>query len=114
MTVEEFTLWLFTLCNAARVIAYLPQLAQTLRDTSGGESTSVTSWLLFLVSHLSVTAYAFINLHDVLMGAVFATNSLFCAAIVGITIWKRRRFSRRLVQSTASEPLRPRLVRTGS
>lgn len=114
MTVEEFTLWLFTVCNAARVIAYVPQLTQTLRDTSGGEATSATSWLLFLVSHLSVTLYAFINLHDVLMGTVFATNSLFCMAIVGVTIFKRRRFAQRLALDSASAPLRPRLVRTGS
>jgi hypothetical protein len=56
MTIADITLTAFTLCNTLRVVAYLPQIARAVRDTSGAEAISFGTWGLFLVSHTSALA----------------------------------------------------------
>ena len=58
------TLTAFTLCNSLRVVAYFPQIATAVRDTSGAEAISFGTWGLFLVSHTSARAYAAVNQGD--------------------------------------------------
>jgi len=41
MTREEIAFGLFTLCNAVRILGYIPQMLCTMRDETGGPSTSV-------------------------------------------------------------------------
>jgi hypothetical protein len=90
MTRQEIALSLFTFCNAVRVVGYCPQILCTMRDKTGGASTSVASWSMFLAANLSVVPYAIVNVKDTLMAAVFATNAVCCVAIVLGTLWKRR------------------------
>jgi len=89
MTLEELTLAMFAVCNSLRVVGFIPQMVCTLRDQTGGESTSVASWLIFLTSHVSVAAYAFVNLHDTVLAAMFLVNAFCCLLIACATLWKR-------------------------
>lgn len=91
MTREDIALSLFTLFSAVRVLGYFPQIVCTLRDTSGGASTSISAWTMFLAGHLSVVPYAILNMKDVLMAAAFGANALCCAVVILGTLWKRRR-----------------------
>jgi uncharacterized protein with PQ loop repeat len=93
MSPEEIALSLFTFCNAARIVGYLPQIICTLRDKSGGASTSLASWSMFLTANLSVVPYAILNAKDPLMAAIFGANAVCCVAIVAGTLWKRRQRS---------------------
>ncbi len=92
ITPADAALGVFTLCNTARVFAYLPQMIKIGRDTQGATAISYTTWALFGVSHLSTVAYAVLVVDDWRMAAVFAANTLCCLVILGLTAWKRAVF----------------------
>jgi hypothetical protein len=90
MTLEEVTLALFTACNSMRIVAYVPQIVKAAADKSGASSISMTTWLLFLIAHLSTVAYALVNRSDWGLAAAFAGNAACSVAILAIAYWKRR------------------------
>ena len=104
VTPAEAALVVFTVCNTARVFAYLPQIVKIGRDTQGAGAISYATWILFGVSHLSTVAYAMLVVDDLRMAAVFAANTLCCAFIVGLTGWKRAVFGRRRQDPMPSGP----------
>jgi hypothetical protein len=93
MTGGEVALFAFTACNALRVVAYVPQILKIARDGGGASAISYTTWGLFGASHLSTVAYALATLHDWKLAFIFSANTAACAAIVGVTLYKRRRFA---------------------
>src|SRR5919112_6380926 len=92
ITPADAALGVFTLCNTARVFAYLPQMIKIGRDTQGASAISYATWILFGVSHLSTVAYAVLVVDDWRMAAIFTANTGCCAIIVGLTAWKRASF----------------------
>jgi hypothetical protein len=91
MMIADITLAAFTLCNSLRVVAYVPQIAKALRDRSGAEAISFGTWSLFLVSHASAMAYAFVNKQDWTMASMFLFNAIGCCVILLVAGWKRAR-----------------------
>ena len=98
MTIPDFTLAAFTLCNSLRVVAYVPQIVRAVGDRNGAEAISFGTWGLFLVSHASAMAYALVNKQDWTMASVFLTNAAGCGAILLIAGWKRARHRRRRIE----------------
>ena len=94
MTVADITLAAFTLCNSARVVAYVPQITRAVADRSGAQAISFTTWALFLVSNTSAVAYALVNMDDWTMAILFCGNAVGCAAIIGVGAWKRAQHRR--------------------
>jgi hypothetical protein len=94
MTLEDFTLAAFTLCNSFRVVAYVPQIVRAATDRTGAQAISCATWGLFLVSHASAAAYAFVNKEDWTMASVFLGNAIGCSAILLIAACKRSRHRR--------------------
>ena len=90
MPATEFIVIAFTATNSLRVVAYIPQIARLARDRSGAAAVSFCTWMLFLVSHLTTSAYAGVVLSDAWMCQVFAANAMCCAAIVALTFTRRR------------------------
>src|SRR5262245_16837032 len=97
MTVEEITLALFAACNSARVVAYVPQILKAATDKNGASSISCTTWILFLIAHVSTVAYALVNRADWGLAACFAGNAVCCVAILAVAYRKRRDYGRRAV-----------------
>ena len=97
MTVElsEISLILFAVCNSARVFAYLPQMIRIGRDRSGVAAVSCATWLLFAISNVSTAGYGLLHLGNWQMAVVFGANAACCSTIVGLTLFKRRRFRSR-------------------
>ena len=89
VTVADFTLAMFTLCNSLRVLAYVPQIAKAAADRSGAEAISFSTWGLFLLSNTSAVAYALVNKADWTMATMFLANAVGCATILLISAWKR-------------------------
>lgn len=89
MTLADLVLAAFALCNGARIFAYVPQIIRAARDRHGASAISLTTWSLFAASNFSTSVYAVTQLGDWAVAGVFALNTLFCLAIVGITAWKR-------------------------
>src|SRR5215831_6892432 len=91
MTVADITLAAFTLCNSARVVAYVPQITRAAIDRGGAQAISFTTWALFLLSNASAVAYALVNKDDWAMAVLFLGNAAGCATIIGVGLWKRVR-----------------------
>jgi hypothetical protein len=92
LTPADVALGVFTVCNTARVFAYLPQIVKISRDTQGATVISYATWALFGVSHLSTVAYAVLVVDDWRMAIIFAANTFCCLVILGLTAWKRALF----------------------
>ena len=86
----EAAAWAFTILNALRTIGYLPQLAAIWRDEHRATAISLSAWTLWTASHLSTAVYASEATGDRLMVAMMLVNAAFCAAIVLLTLHKRR------------------------
>lgn len=103
---------LFAASNAVRLFAYIPQLVRIVRDTTGAMAISYWTWGLFAVSHLSTVAYAVVVIDDSTVALIFSLNTAFCVAIVGMTAFKRWRFSSLTANVTARETMQ-RALRVG-
>lgn len=90
MTRLEAAAWAFTILTALRAIGYLPQMAAIWRDQHRATAISISAWTLWAGSHLSAAAYASEATGDRLMVAMMLVNAAFCAAIVLLTMHKRR------------------------
>jgi sugar phosphate permease len=95
MTIPDITLAVFTIFNSLRFLAYVPQIAKSLKDRSGAEAFSFGTWALFLASHASAMAYAIENQRDWKMAFLFLSNCLGCGAVLLIAAWKRSRHRKR-------------------
>ena len=83
----------FTLVNALRVLAYVPQIVAAARDVNGASGISYATWTLFLISHLTTIAYAIAYLGDVIVALLFFGNAVACVVILAITLVKRSRYA---------------------
>jgi hypothetical protein len=96
-TTTEIVIAAFAVTNGLRVVAYLPQILRLARDDSGAAAVSCCTWFLFLVSHISTAAYAALILNEPWMTVVFTANAVCSAAIVALTMLRRRNLSSRAV-----------------
>ena len=101
MTAADITLVAFTLCNSARVVAYVPQIKRAAMDQSGAQAISFATWGLFLFSNISAVAYALVNKGDWTMASVFLGNAIGCATIILIGAWKRSQYRSQLGEQSA-------------
>lgn len=81
---------LFSIANALRVFAYVPQIVMLMRDDTGAAGISCSTWSLFLVAHVTTVIYAVVEKQDVVLAGVFSLNAMCCTAIVGLVIRRRR------------------------
>jgi hypothetical protein len=91
MALAEITLALFSLCNLLRVGSYLPQILRVANDNEGAKAISCWTWSMWIAANGSTAAYALVNVADRALFIVSALNTLGCAAVVLLTMWKRRR-----------------------
>lgn len=104
MTIADITLAAFTLCNSARIVAYVPQITRAASDDGGAQAISFTTWGLFLLSNASAVAYALVNKADWTMAALFLGNAAGCAAILLVGAWKRAQHRSERAQEAARTP----------
>jgi hypothetical protein len=101
MTMAEYSAGAFALLNAARTVAYLPQIARIYRDPNGAMAVSIITWLLFTSANVATVAYAVFASGDLLVAAVFCLNGVGCCAITLMTLTKRFNGFRREPQAKA-------------
>ena len=99
ITAEAVILIVFSLANACRLLAYLPQIATILRDNGGARAVSCATWILFFISNGATAIYAAVVSIDFAMAAVFSANTLCCATIV-LLVYRKRRQLRRSVRTS--------------
>jgi hypothetical protein len=102
---EQTAIFAFTALNAVRVVSYIPQMLKIFRDRHGSEAVSITTWMLFGLSHLSTVMYAIAVPGDYYMAAVFSANAICCGFIVLLTRRSRLKCARS-IERTSAPPTR--------
>jgi hypothetical protein len=90
MYLPDITLALFSVFNILRLGSYLPQILRVATDTEGAKAISYSTWGVWIGANGSTAAYAIVNITDWTLFAVSSVNTLGCAAVVALTMWKRR------------------------
>jgi uncharacterized protein with PQ loop repeat len=85
----ELMTWVFMTVNAARALAYLPQIFAALKCQDGARSISIVTWGYFALAHFTGAIYSLQVAHDVKLSGVFFGNCAACAALVAVVGWKR-------------------------
>jgi hypothetical protein len=93
-TPVEIVSWFFFATNAARLVAYLPQLRSAWNCENGAASVNRLTWGYFAIAHLSGALYSMVVAQDDGMALVFLGNFLACFGLVAVITWKRRDHSR--------------------
>ena len=94
MYLPEITFAVFSIFNILRLGSYLPQIVRVATDTEGAKAISYSTWCVWIGANGSTAAYAIVNITDWTLFAVSFVNALGCAAVVALTMWKRRQVAR--------------------
>ena len=94
MELPQVTLALFSLFNFLRLGSYLPQIIRVANDTEGAKAISYSTWGVWIGANGSTAAYAVVNITDWALFAVSTLNTLGCAAVLALTVLKRRQLTR--------------------
>ena len=90
MYLPEITLAIFSIFNILRLGSYVPQIVRVATDNEGAKAISYSTWCVWIGANGSTAAYAVVNIADWMLFAVSSVNALGCAAVVALTMWKRR------------------------
>jgi uncharacterized protein with PQ loop repeat len=81
----------FSVANACRLLAYLPQISVILRKNDTTAVSSAT-WLLFFVSNAVTAVYAAKVAADLAMTLTFTANTICSGTIVALVHYRRTKF----------------------
>mgnify|MGYP003397522379 CR=1 FL=1 len=82
----------YAVCNAVRLLIYVPQIVAIARERSGAYAISMFSWIFWSFSHAVTAVYCHIVVSDPLLGSMMWGNAFGCLAVVVLTAAKRRRY----------------------
>lgn len=83
---------LYTVCNALRLLSYVPQIVAVARENSGAHAISLMSWSFWLLSHAATALYCATVVKDPLLAAMMWGNTAGCVGVVALTVIKRHRY----------------------
>jgi hypothetical protein len=92
MQAADVVLFVFTILNAMQIVSYVPQIARVIRDQHGASSISYSTWAIWLAGSGDTAAYSMVNIWDPWLAIVNAVHTVCCAAVIGLTAWKRARY----------------------
>ena len=101
-TAETIIFVAFSVANACRLLAYLPQISVILKESDAAAVSSAT-WLLFFLSNAITAIYAARVVADTTMALTFMANTICCGAIVALLHYKRRKFRQATSHSGSSD-----------
>ena len=96
--------WLFVTVNAARTLAYVPQIWAALRSQDGARGVSTVTWGYFALSHLTGALYSIDIAHDTKLAGAFLGNFVACGVLLGVVAWRRCAWSATGARGPASAP----------
>ncbi len=85
---------LYVLSASVMFLAYLPQIATLLRNKDGAQSTSLTTWFMWVLALSINTAYAALVNGDPNLLLSMGSSLIGTVLVFGIACYKRWRFSR--------------------
>ncbi|MBI4030603.1 MAG: hypothetical protein HY370_02910 [Proteobacteria bacterium] len=89
-TIENLVVFLYALAPLSSSIAYLPQIRKILRAAPHEvRGISIQAWSLWLCNALIAVFYGVLRIHDPLFITVSTVSALWCALLIGLTLWKQ-------------------------
>lgn len=94
MTLEITTIitGIYALCNAVRLLFYVPQIVAVARERSPAHAISLMCWIFWSVSHAITAIYCYAVVNDGLLSGMMWGNAIGCVAVVALTTMKRRQY----------------------
>jgi hypothetical protein len=89
--------------NTIRVFSYVPQIIAVSKDTTPAKGISLLTWSFWVVANLTTGLYATVVLPDMLLAIMSYGNTLGCAIVVSIVIYKRNKYGNSFVNFKANK-----------
>ena len=83
---------IYAVCNAVRLLFYVPQVMAVARERSGAYAISIITWTFWSFSHAVTAVYCYAVIHDALLSFMMWGNAFGCIAVVALTMVKRHRY----------------------
>ncbi len=87
-TIDPLTL-AYSVFNALRLASYGPQILAVARDQNRASAISISCWLVWVGANGTTALYAWIKLGDIPLAFLNGFNTVCCACIVVLVIFKR-------------------------
>ncbi len=87
---------LYTTVGLVVAIGYMPQTLKLLRAKSPCSDISVIAWAIWEYTAIVSLLYSMYELEDLKLSIVNAINVFFITLIIGITLYKRRKYNSEL------------------
>jgi hypothetical protein len=89
VALHDAIVWTFVTVNAARTLAYVPQIWSALRSQDGARGVSTITWGYFALSHFTGALYSVCIAHDPKLASAFFGNFIACGALLAVVLWRR-------------------------
>ncbi|PCJ02693.1 MAG: hypothetical protein COB14_01660 [Alphaproteobacteria bacterium] len=84
--------YLYSTVGIIVTISYMPQALKLWRSTSTCDDISLPTWFIWNYTSIVSLLYGIYTLNDFKLSAVNAVNVFFVTFIIGITLYKRRKY----------------------
>jgi uncharacterized protein with PQ loop repeat len=92
--IKAITLVYFLL-NTVRVFSYVPQIITVAKEKSTAKAISLMTWIFWTGANLITAIYATVVVKDLLLALMSYGNSIGCGVVVGIVLYKRKKYSKK-------------------
>ena len=83
----------YALCNALRLLFYVPQMIAVMRDRCGARAISLATWGFWSFSHAVTAVYCATIAHDWLLAGMMWGNAIGSFAVAALAAVKRRQYT---------------------
>jgi len=84
---------IYAVCNAVRLLMYVPQMVAVMRDRCGAHAISLITWTYWSFSHAVTAVYCHVMANDLMLAGVMWGNAAGCLAVVALTMKKRQQYA---------------------
>lgn len=92
-TAIKIITFLYILFNSGRVFSYIPQIIAVFKEKTPVLAISLVTWSFWTAANLTTALYATVVLPDQLLAAMSYGNTLGCAVVVFLVIYKRYKYN---------------------
>lgn len=79
--------------NTVRVFSYVPQILAVAKDKSSARAIALSTWSFWTAANFTTGLYASFVAPDFLLSIMSYGNTLGCGIVVGIVLYKRRKYA---------------------
>lgn len=89
--------YVYFVLNTIRVFSYVPQIITVSKEKTEAKAISLLTWFFWTGANLITGMYATFVVKDTLLSLMSYGNTLGCGIVVGIVLYKRKRYSEKSI-----------------